>query len=45
VDLRFLRAKDSIRLNFLIDLRLGGHTVLRREGGSTSNGIRDDFRL
>jgi hypothetical protein len=36
VDLRFLRAKESIRLSFLIDPRLGGHAVLRREGGSAS---------
>jgi hypothetical protein len=34
VDLRFLRAKESIRLSFLIDPRPGGRAVLRREGGS-----------
>jgi hypothetical protein len=36
VDLRFLRAKESIRLSFLIDPRPGGRAVLRREGGSAS---------
>jgi hypothetical protein len=33
VDLRFLRAKESIRLSFLIDPRLGGRAFLRREEG------------
>jgi hypothetical protein len=45
VDLRFLRAKESIKLSFLIDPRPGGHAVLRREGGSASSGIRADFHL
>jgi hypothetical protein len=45
VDLRFLRVKDSIRLNFLIDPRLRGRAVLRREGGSASSGIRANFHL
>jgi hypothetical protein len=38
VDLRFLRAKESIRLSFLINPRSGGHAVLRREGGLHQQG-------
>jgi hypothetical protein len=45
VNFRFLRAKESIRLSFLIDPRPGGCEVLRREGGFTSSSIRVDFHL
>jgi hypothetical protein len=43
VDLRFLMAKESIRLSFLIGPRPGGHTVLRREGVSASPNIGIPF--
>jgi hypothetical protein len=44
VDLRFMRAKESIRLSLLIDPRPGGRIVLRREGGSASqnDGEKDE---
>jgi hypothetical protein len=41
VDLRFLRAKELIRLSFLIDPRPGGHAVFRREGGFASRIMPD----